>query len=317
MFSATRIPARRNHFSLIHSIRKLMLSCLLGLGLCAGLCSQAAAQQASQPSDAQALLQRAWEVMGGGQTAGMLVHYHASASLSQNYQSDRMYPPFLDFFQEQESWFNPRTAVSGAFDHPVLISASEISEFRPAHRRRARIFRGSKWPAKFVPLRHAAALPESVAGDQRLDEGRPSARQRHRTIPRFRPYGACPANGARRAASFSRSQSGFPVKLELTAKHYLWGQRHIEYVYTTWVSEKGVALPGASYLLADGTTEISQTIGNRRSRSPLTLPSARPAELRRYTSPVFAAAAAPGYAGRPGDVHPAKSRLPRSCHKNR
>ena len=111
MFSATRIPARRNDFSLIHSVRKLMLTCLLGLGVCAGLCSQATAQQTSQPSDAQALVQRAWEVMGGGQTAGMLVHYRASASLSQNYQSDRMYPPFLDFFQEQESWFNPRTAV--------------------------------------------------------------------------------------------------------------------------------------------------------------------------------------------------------------
>src|SRR5580765_4864863 len=91
----------------------------------------------------------------------------------------------------------------GAFDHPVLISISEISEFRPAHRRRARIFLGGEWTAKFAPLRHAAALPESVAGDQRLDEGWRSARQRHRTIPRFRPYGACPANGARRAASLS------------------------------------------------------------------------------------------------------------------
>src|SRR5580765_4112201 len=111
MFSATRIPARRNHFSFIHSIRKFMLSCLFCVGLCAGSCSHAAAQQASQPSETQALLQRAWEVMGGRQTAGILVHYHASASLSQNYQSDRMYPPFLDFFQEQESWFNPRTAV--------------------------------------------------------------------------------------------------------------------------------------------------------------------------------------------------------------
>src|SRR5215475_13455101 len=111
MFSATRIPAQRNHLSFIHSIWTLMLSCLLGLGLCASLCSQVTAQQTSQPSDAQALVQRAWEAMGGGQTVGMLVHYHASAALSQNYQSDRMYPPFLDFFQEQESWFNPQTAV--------------------------------------------------------------------------------------------------------------------------------------------------------------------------------------------------------------
>ena len=110
MIDTARV-ARGNHFRCANTFYKLVLSCLLGFALPAVLCSQAGSQQDMQLSNAQALLQRARDVMGVTEAAGMLVHYHASASLTQNYQSDRMYPPFLDFFQEQESWFNPQTAV--------------------------------------------------------------------------------------------------------------------------------------------------------------------------------------------------------------
>ena len=92
---ATAPFARLNHFVFVNAFHKLMLSCLLGLALPAVLCSQAGSQQDIQLSNVQALLQRARDVMGGTEAAGMLVHYHASASLTQNYQFDRMYPPFL------------------------------------------------------------------------------------------------------------------------------------------------------------------------------------------------------------------------------
>lgn len=260
MFSATRIPARRNHFSFIHSIRKLMLFCLLGLGLCAGLCSQAAAQQAIQPSDAQALVQRAWEVMGGGQTVGMLVHYHASASLSQNYQSDRMYPPFLDFFQEQESWFNPQTAVERSTiqsSYPLAKSQNSVL-LTDAERAFSEAQNGLQTLSR-SDIQRRYLNPWLVINDWTKAGGaRVSGTERYRDFART-VLARQTAQGEQRL--FLDPKSGFPVKLELTAKHYLWGQRHIEYVYTTWVSEKGFAFPGASYLLADGTTEISQTIG--------------------------------------------------------
>jgi hypothetical protein len=101
MIDTARV-GRLNHFLFFHLFHKLVLSSLLGLALPAVLCSQAGSPQDIQPSNVQALLQRARDVMGGTEAAGMLVHYHASASMTQNYQSDRMYPPFLDFFQEQE-----------------------------------------------------------------------------------------------------------------------------------------------------------------------------------------------------------------------
>src|SRR5262249_28358752 len=61
---------------------------------------------------------------------------------------------------------------------------------------------------------------------------------------------------------FLDPKSGFPVKLDLVEKHYLWGQRHVEYVYTNWTLAGGVFVPGASFRLADGSVEISQTIGD-------------------------------------------------------
>jgi hypothetical protein len=60
---------------------------------------------------------------------------------------------------------------------------------------------------------------------------------------------------------FVDPKTGFPVKLDLLEKHYLWGQRHIEYLYTNWVRSGAVAVPGSSFRLADGKTEISETIG--------------------------------------------------------
>jgi len=61
---------------------------------------------------------------------------------------------------------------------------------------------------------------------------------------------------------FVDPKSGFPVKLDLQEKHYLWGQRHVEYLYANWTRSGGINVPGSSFRLADGETEISQTIGN-------------------------------------------------------
>lgn len=260
MFSATQIPVRRNHFSSVHSVRMLTLSGLLGLGLCAALCSHAAARQASQPSDAEALLRRAWEVMGGEQTSGMLVHYRASRSVSQNYQSDRMYPPFLDFFEEEESWFNPRTAVErSTIQSSYPLAKSQNSVLLTDAERAFSLVQDGLQSLPRSDMQRRYLNPWLVISDWMTAGGaRVSGSERYRDFART-VLARQTSQGEQRL--FLDPKSGFPVKLDLTAKHYLWGQRHIEYVYTTWVSEKSVAFPGASYLLADGATEISQTIG--------------------------------------------------------
>ncbi len=72
---------------------------------------------------------------------------------------------------------------------------------------------------------------------------------------------------------FFDPKTGFPVKLDLQEKHYLWGQRHIEYIYANWTQSGGVMVPGSSFMLADGKTEISETIGEVETIPASTAPS--------------------------------------------
>jgi hypothetical protein len=277
----TALVARLNHFLFVNAFHKLVLSCLLGLALPAVLCSQDGSRQYRQLSNPQALLQRAWDVMGGAEAAGMLVHYHASASLTQNYQSDRMYPPFLDFFQEQESWFNPQTAVERTTvqsSYPLAKPQSSVV-LTDAERAFSAGENGLQVSPRYV-MRPRYLNPWLVIADWSKGGGvNVSGIERYRDFPRTVLVRQTP-EGVQRL--FLDPKSGFPVKLEFTERHYLWGQRRLEYVYTTWVSAKGVALPGASYLLADGETEISQTIGEVELIAEVSAPSlALPGEPER------------------------------------
>ena len=72
------------------------------------------------------------------------------------------------------------------------------------------------------------------------------------------------------------------MKLDLVEPHYLWGQRHIEYIWSTWILRNGVAVPGSAFRLADGATEMSETVGMMeliaRTAAPPLDPPGAPAE---------------------------------------
>ncbi|HXI62743.1 MAG TPA: hypothetical protein VNF70_08525, partial [Pyrinomonadaceae bacterium] len=104
-----------------------------------------------------------------------------------------------------------------------------------------------------------------AAGDARI-----SGREQYRDYPRI-VLERSTSDGVLRL--FIDPKSGFPLKLDLQEKHYLWGQRHIEYVYTNWTQSGGVMAPGASFMLADGKTEISETIGEVETIQASTAPS--------------------------------------------
>ena len=75
---------------------------------------------------------------------------------------------------------------------------------------------------------------------------------------------------------FVDPKTGFPVKLDLQEKHYLWGQRHIEYLYTNWTLVGDVMVPGSSFRLADGKTEISRTTGEVQVQASNSAPAMSP-----------------------------------------
>jgi hypothetical protein len=57
---------------------------------------------------------------------------------------------------------------------------------------------------------------------------------------------------------FLDPKTGYPVKIELQERHYLWGQRKIEYVNSNWTLVTGVMVPDSSLRIAEGQVEISQ-----------------------------------------------------------
>jgi hypothetical protein len=76
---------------------------------------------------------------------------------------------------------------------------------------------------------------------------------------------------------FLDPKSGYPTKLDRIESHYLWGQVHVEFVYSTWQRFGNARLPGGSFRVEDGVTTVTRTYGERRlvrrdSAPPLALP---------------------------------------------
>ena len=264
MTSSERLSPRRKRPSVFQlwrkTRRKLCWPCLLLCVVTSAPVRLQAIPGEPQATNAGALLQRAWEVMGGAQVNGMLVHYRASASLSQNYQSDRMYPPFLDFFQQQESWFSPQIAVERiTLQSSYPLAKPQTSVLLTDANRAFSVLENGLQASPRYAMQPRYLNPWLVISDWQKASGvREGGTEVYRDFPR-QVLVRQTVDGEQRL--LLDGKSGFPVKLDFFEKHYLWGQRHLEYVYTTWVRSSGVALPGASYLLADGATEISQTLG--------------------------------------------------------
>src|SRR5579884_786937 len=240
---------------------KTTLRAFTVLLLCCALDSNAPAQTqpTSQDKDAQALLRRAWDVMGAPRASGKLVHYRSASSLEQDYQSDRMYPPYLAFLQDEEIWFSAETAVErtrAAFAYPL---SKPVASVVLTDANRAFTERNGTLQISPRNVMHARYLnPWLVVADWlKAGDARISGTETYRDYPRTVLVRNTPEGEQR---LFLDPKTGFPVKLDFVQKHYLWGQQHIEFLYTTWQAAQGISLPCASYLLADGAPEVTRTI---------------------------------------------------------
>jgi len=220
--------------------------------------AQSTSFQGSQQESPEFLLRRAWNAMGASRTSGKLVHYTGAASLDQNYESDRTYPPYLAFIQTEEVWFNPETAIERsnlAITYP-LSKRQTSTVLTDANRAFSATDRGLQISSRNA-MQSRYLNPWLVVADWLRSGARVTGSETYRDYPRI-VLTRTTANGDERL--FLDPKSGFPVKLDFLQKHYLWGQRHIEYLYTTWQASNGVSVPCASYLLADGSPEITLSI---------------------------------------------------------
>jgi hypothetical protein len=224
------------------------------------------------PDDAAALLSRAKDALGFAAAGTQVIHVRAVIAIEQAYQSDRSYPPFFSAMGTEETWFATASGVertSRAVTYPGSTSPPEIA-LTDARRAFAvgkdgpRIASAERLDERYLNP-WAVIADWAAAGDARI-----AGRTTYRDYPRVVLVRTTPAGEQR---LFLDPKTGFPVKLERTARHYLWGQRSVEHVYSNWLRAHGLAVAGSSFLLADGHPEVSRTVGDVELVAPAAAPS--------------------------------------------
>ena len=256
------------------------------------LAQDAAAPQA--PNDPAAVLSRAREVMGFAKIQNRIIHYHATTAVEQDYQSDRTYPPFFSAMSDREIWLDPNAGVlrvqsrtlfpgrgpaapSITLDDGATIQVLRGGQGTPVSRAQA--------PGRYLSA-WAVIHDWSAASDVRV-----AGTEDYRDYPRLVLERKTPQGPQR---LFVDPKSGFPVKLDMVAPHYLWGQQHVEFVWSTWVSSGGIAFPGSVFRVMDNEVETSQTIGatdllaveKAPALTPLPSPAQPPPDLPRFLQPI-------------------------------
>ena len=240
------------------------------------------------------VLLRAREVMGFEHAANRVLHFRAILAAEQNYQSDRTYPPFFSNMVAQEVWFDPASAVLRVQSETIFPGGgpSPVSTTLDDGKN-AEAIRGEN----NIPIARRQATGRALNAWAVIADWSAATGVRALTSEIYRDYGRIvllrqTATGEQRL--YLDPKSGFPVKLDFLEPHYLWGQRHIEYVWSTWTLNGGVFLPGSAFRVADGDVELSQTIGTMEliapgSTPPLAAPpppAHAPADLPLFLQPV-------------------------------
>lgn len=171
--------------------------------------------------------------MGLARIGESVIYYRAVTAVEQNYQSDRTYPPFFSAMEVKEGWFDPHGGVERVSTEttypgggsPAQVTLTDAKRAFALVNNQLRVLASSSMQSRYLSP-WTVILEWMAAGDARI-AGREQYRDYQRIVISRRT-----SEGELRL--FIDPKTGFPVKLDLQEKHYLWGQRHIEYVYTNW-----------------------------------------------------------------------------------
>ena len=259
-------------------IASLLLAALL---LTQSLLAQGSAAPPA-PADPAAVLARARDVMGFSKIQNRIIHYHAITASEQPYQSDRTYPPFFSAMSDQETWLDANSGVLRVQSQTIFPGAGpSAASITVDDGTNIQVLRGEQGTAISRAQAQGRYLSPwmvirdwSVAKDVRI-----AGTENYRDYPRLVLERGTPQGPQR---LFVDAKSGFPVKLDMVEPHYLWGQRHLEFVWSTWVLSGGISLPGSVFRVADGEVETSQTLGAidlvSADKAPALAPLPRPAQ---------------------------------------
>ena len=229
--------------------------------------------------DAAALLRSSARRIGLGAARGMVLEQRSFDATQHTFESDRTYPPSLAEVKTVDAWFDPASGVERQETHSTIAgyefagvtlgNATASYALRDTTLAPSEALHSTLYETR--PLNVWAMLDDWLeASDVRVD-----ARCVYRDYWRV----VLSREGARgRERLYMDAKSGYPVKLDRMEPHYLWGQVHVEFVYSTWQRVGNAHLPGGTFRLEDGATMVSRTFGERRfvphdSAPSLVLPS--------------------------------------------
>lgn len=215
--------------------------------------------------DASVLLHRAAEVTGLTGVTNQVLKVGAFDVTSHLFESDRMYPPALAQVSHLDTWFDPTSGVERTdarstlggyeFAQVTLGSATASYAVRDTTLAPSAATHAALYATR--PLNVWAMMHDWLGASDVMVDGQCVYRDYPRIV--LRRIGA---RGVERL--YLDPKSGYPVKLDRTEPHYLWGQTHVEFVYSTWQRVGAAHLPGGSFRLEDGATAITRTFGDRR-----------------------------------------------------
>jgi hypothetical protein len=253
-----------------------MISIIL---LSAALAVGADSCQPASRLDAATLLQAAVRSTGLDRHRSSILKLRVFDVTQHTFESDRTYPPSLAEVKSFDEWFDASTGADRIDSHATIagyefgdntIGAADASYVvRDTALVPSASTHGMLYETR--PLNVWAMLEDWLAAS----DVRVAARCLYRDYPRV----VLTRRGLRgEERLFLDPKTGYPIKLDRVEPHYLWGQVHVEFVYSTWERVDDAHLPGGSFRLEDGTTMVTRTFGQRRfvsrdSAPSLTLPT--------------------------------------------
>ncbi|HKN67516.1 MAG TPA: hypothetical protein VJW73_14630 [Gemmatimonadaceae bacterium] len=243
--------------------------------------------------DARAIIQRSAHAIGLDVVQSKVLMLRGSDVVSQDYQSDRTsYPPYLSDVQPLELWYSPVSGVERRSASSAMAGYQYGGPVRVGTERATYMVRDTALvPSEDSHAAMYASRPLNAWAVVRDWENDATARVVERCVYRDYPRLVLRRTGAYGAERlFVDEKSGFPVKLERDERHYLWGQNRVEYVYSTWQRIGDAAIPGVSFRMVDGQTNVERNLNAIRlvssdSAPPLEVPPA--ASPMSFAPPAF------------------------------
>lgn len=213
----------------------------------------------AQTIDPAQILGRAREAMGFDRAGGHAVHQQWIGAVLQPYQSDRTYPPFFSMMVSGESWSNVKGAVQRTKSETTFPGNTSPAQVVLSDSTAAFAARGNSAPVQIAEDSNRNLDAWMVIADwSSASDILYVGRENYRDYPRIVLSRKIDSVEQR---LFLDPKTGFPVKLEYEAPHYLWGQQKVEYVFSNWQQWGGIYTANSSFRMVDAEIEVSRTVG--------------------------------------------------------